>query len=43
MEKYISILWNEKDNLKYQDLIIKQIDAKFQITYMFDMNIKSSD
>jgi len=43
MEKYISIIWNEQDNIKYQDEIIKQIDENFQITYMFDMNIKSSD
>jgi len=43
MEKYISIIWNEKDNLKYQDEIITEIDKKFQITYMFDMNINPND
>lgn len=43
MEKYISIIWNEKDNLKFQDEIISRIDKKFQITYMFDMNINSND
>ena len=43
MEKYISIIWNEKDNLKYQDKLINEIDKKFQITSMFDMNININD
>ena len=43
MEKYISIIWNEKDNLKYQDEIINLIDENFKITYKFDMNINTND
>ena len=42
MNKHISIIWNNKDNIKYQDEIISIIKNKFQINYMFDMNINDN-